>query len=750
MFCRQCQQTWPYNKSQSCIRCGDTCGFEAYDLLGPTEAQIVGETRPPQLSFAKAIEKAIRTERHMIGEAGTGTGKSLAALLPAVLSGKRVVVSTATIALQAQYYEKDLPFLLAQLADHGVQFSYALAKGRSNYLCEMLYRNLALPDKKGHVALQVPDWLREWEKETVTGDRAEHPRTCPYEIWVKIDAEECPGSKYCSISRECRFVRMRAQLGCAQVVVANHAITGFDIRLGRGVLLPKYSILLLDEAHKAQDAFGNAFTETLTEKRIERLCDDIDQSGVLSTKTFERWNGKIHGRERVEHKIMNHLINLRGANRALFGKFVQSNKSRVPIKTEDIAQEIGEIQTEISALNWYFPCLGHYETSTFPAGVEERLRYFFGAAGDKMDNVDARAFRFVSKLQRLQGTLKYLGEDGGSGDLLFVEFPTKSTKSKLISKRPINIGPILAAQLFPYRQVIAYSATVTVSKSFESIQRDLGFDPAQTDTHIESSPFDYANRAMLYLTKNIPVHPSKDKGIVMGSAAYDAALAVYFEEMSKEMYRLCTQSGGHAFALFTNEKEMLEVVGRFRGLMSPNEFSVIVQGEVSPNQAEREFRSSKRPVLFALKSFWEGVSIEGEQLRMVMIAKVPFPSREDLLYQALRAEYEKKHGAGYAAFMKLDVPRMVMEVVQAAGRLLRTMKDYGVVAILDRKITDEFQSRKSYAAILVRTLPFTQFCTTPGTVQKFLAQFRVMDLDSARRKEDTLCAAENVGTSSNL
>lgn len=684
----------------------------------------------------------------MVGEAGTGTGKSLAALLPAVLSGKRVVVSTATIALQAQYYEKDLPFLQAQLADHGVQFSYALAKGRSNYLCEMLYRNLVLPDKKGHVALHVPDWLREWERETTTGDRAEHSRTCPYEIWVKINAEECPGSKYCPLARECRFVRMRSLLGSAQVVVANHAITGLDIRLGRGVLLPKYSILLLDEAHKAQEAFGNAFTETLTEKRIERLCDDIDQSGVLSVETYERWNKRAHAC--AEYGMENHLAHLREANKSLFGKFTQSSKSRVPIKTEDIAQGIDDIQTEVAALNWYLPVLGHYSSLTFPAGVEERLRYFFGAASSSMDNVDARAFRFVNKLQRLQGTLKYLGEDGGSGDLLFVEFPSKSTKSKLISKRPINIGPILAAQLFPYRQVIAYSATVTVSKSFESIQRDLGFDPAQTDTHIESSPFDYANRAMLYLTKSIPVHPSKDKSVVAGSTAYDAALLVYFEEMAKEMYRLCTQSGGHAFALFTNEKEMLEVVGRFRNMMSPNEFHVIVQGEVSPNQAEREFRSSKRPVLFALKSFWEGVSIEGEQLRMVMIAKVPFPSREDLLYQALRAEYEKKHGAGYTAFMKLDVPRMVMEVVQAAGRLLRTMKDYGVVAILDRKITDEFQSRKSYAAILVRTLPFTQFCTTPGTVQKFLAQFRVMDLDSARREEDFICAAENVGTSSSL
>jgi len=747
MFCNACQRTWPYANSKTCLVCGQGCNLDSEDLLGPTPAQIVRETRPPQLSLAKAIEKALRTGNHITAEAGTGTGKSLAALIPAVLSKKRVVVSTATIALQSQYFEKDLPFLQAQLADHGVDFTYALAKGRSNYLCETLYDSLAKPDKHGKTALDVPKWFAAWARDSHTGDRAEHPFNCPPEVWLKVSAEDCPGKGYCARSKSCRFVRVRDELARAQIVVANHAITGLDIRFG-WKLLPSYDVLLMDEAHKTQDAYGNAFTETLTERRIARLISDMEESEVLDRTTEEYW--KTDSLEAAE--ASQYLDALSAQNQQLFAQFTPQERSRVLVAQEAL-EGVSGMLSSIKVVTHYLASMAKFAQGRSAPGDEvQRIRWFYGAAQTNMDNVEPRAFRFIGRLKKVAATLEYLElDDPNERSLRYVEFPSKATKSKALSKRPIDIGPILSSLLFPHRQVVAFSATITVSNSFDRIHRDLGFDPTKTDTHIESSPFDYARRAMLYLTRTVPIHPSKEKEL---KVEYKDALITYFDEMAKEMYCLCDSSGGHAFALFTNENEMNEVVTRFRAIMRAGEFHVIVQGETSPVQAEREFRSSKRPVLFALKTFWEGVSVEGDQLRLVMIAKVPFPSREDLLYQALRDQYIEKCGSGYAAFMKMDVPKMVMEVLQAAGRLLRTMDDYGVVAILDRKITEEYSKRKSYASILVNNLPFTQVCFTPGTVNKFLRQFKIMDraeekkrVEGEKEREEP-CFAESVGRNS--
>jgi ATP-dependent DNA helicase DinG len=366
-----------------------------------------------------------------------------------------------------------------------------------------------------------------------------------------------------------------------------------------------------------------------------------------------------------------------------------------------------------------------------PTALDERLRYFYGAAKDS--KADRRAFQFLNKLKRLRDTMKYIGDaaDPDQRSLRYVEYPQKPSGGKLLSKRPIDIGPILKTRLFPNRKVMAVSATITVGKSFDRFQRAMGF-PAETLTYEAVSPFDFDRRALLYLSKNVRLHPSKDKSVPPGQ--YDTTLDKYFDEMADDMYALCNKSNGHAFALFTSTTEMNSVFTKFMMKMQVNQFTLVQQGQYSPAQAERKFRESKNPVLFGLKSFWEGISIEGDQLRLVMIAKVPFPQRDDLLHEELKKQLEEQLGSGYRAFMELDVTQMVMETKQAAGRLLRTMNDYGVVAILDRKISEEWKTaRNSYAKILVHDLPFTQVTSDLAFVSKFLQQFQMKDRGDAKK-----------------
>lgn len=728
MLCTRCKTIWPYAKAKACLTCGSPCRLTADDLLGPTAVQIVKETRPSQVEFAKAVEKGIINSRHVTAEAGTGTGKSFAALLPPILAGKRIVVSSATIALQSQYMDKDLPFLQDALKPHGVSFDFALAKGRSNYLCPLQYNLLTKPGKDGKKKLDVPAWLDKWVQETHTGDRSEHRFPCPPEIWVRIDAQDCLGEDYCPMRNDCQFLHVRSLMKKANVIVANHAIVGFDIRFGLNRLLPPYDLLLLDEAHKAQEYFGNAFTETLTEKRLGHLISDIDESGVLTGKVADEW-----GADKGEaHIARDSLLDLGQLNEKLFKKFTRGTQSKVAIDALQV-DEMNEMCHRAEKITYYLASLARMINNVVPQDFAERKRYFFGAAKDRQ--ADERAFRFIGKLERLTSTLAYIGtDDPNQRSLRYIEYPVKSTGGKVIAKRPIDIGPILKDKLFPNRQVIASSATITVSNSFTRFQQDMGFDPAQTDTYIAVSPFDFDRRALLYLSKVVRVHPDKDKTLQPGG--YDAALEEYYETMADEMYALCNRSNGHAFALFTSGNEMDIVAQKFMLKMKPDEFTIIVQGNVSPAEAERQFRSGKNPVLFGLKSFWEGISIEGDQLRLVMIAKVPFPPRDDLLHQEVKKQFEEKYGSGYRAFLELDVSKMVMETKQAAGRLLRTMKDYGVVAILDRKITNEWKSTKrTYAKILVNDLPFTQVTYDLNFVSKFLQQFQVADKGKAKEQK---------------
>ena len=709
MLCTQCQTFFPYKKDPRCITCGSTMRITSDDLLGPTDARIVSEIRPPQVEFAKVIEKGINTGRHVTAEAGTGTGKSFAAILPPLLARKRIVISTATVKLQSQYVQKDLPFLQQQLAPHGYDFEFALAKGKSHYFCPARLEEYAKSNT-------VPKTFKKWVEETRTGDKEELEKIPKF--WWRVSAEECIGARFCSVARKmgCPYIQVKNQASRANVIVANHALVGFNLRFG-GNLLPQHDVLLLDEAHKAKEYISNAFAQSLSERTIPSMLNSIDQADLLKHSKLLKRNWNINGLD-VAKQAADDMDKL---NEEMFGKFPkQSRDSQRKFSVDKIEDLANDLELAVDNLLSYLYSLH----KTHPTGVTrgDKKNFFLDA---ERGDAHPTAIKFVQDLDRLASNIRSLHtEEENERCVRYIEFPRTSKQSRKLCRKPIDIAPEMQTRLFPTHQVVASSATITIGDSFQHFHHDLGFDPEHTDTYMAVSPFDYDRRALLYLTKNVPHHPNRNRDVDEGDK--EKALEDYYDRMAEEVCDLVEMSAGHAFVLFSNRAEMDEVAARVQAEVS---YPVIAQSDdTTPAEAERRFRSSRNPILFGLKSFWEGVSIEGDQLRLVIIAKVPFPHKSDLVYQELRAEAEKRLGSGYKAFMALDVPHMIMDVKQAAGRLLRNMDDYGVVALLDRKVTEEWSGRKTtYAKMLVRDLPFTQVTSSHDFTNRFLRQFKMKD-----------------------
>lgn len=710
MYCNTCKKFEPYHKAERCVVCGQKTQLTSDDLLGDTPVRIVDEFRPAQVEFAQAVERALRDGRNVTAEAGTGTGKSFAVLLPAILANKHAVVSTAVIKLQSQYMLKDLPFLRDKLAPLGFEVSFAVAKGKSNYLCPLLMEAY----KEG----SIPSTFKQWAAESRYCDK-EELASVPF-FWHKMSAADCIGSQYCRIVREkkqCGFVAAKAKAARAQVIVANHAVVGFNLRFGRK-LLPDHNLLILDEAHKAQENFQKAFTQSISERFVPMVLDELDQAALMSASNLEAM-----GYERNLDEAFEGVKRMEEHNKDLFDSIDLSEKAVRVLDPESLKDTIVALRKAIGKVTHFLCTLYEGYDPSHPRND----RYFFVAAAE--GKALETAVPFLNKLQRLHETLRAIVDDDQEGVLCFAELTKK--KTKLLKQQPIDVAPYLERLLFPNFGVVATSATITVNDKFDKIHRDLGFTPEHTDTYTCLSPFDYERRALLYLSKNVPLHPSKDKTIPYGDqAAKDIALDKYYDAMADEIVTLTNASSGHAFALFTNGYEMRQIAER---VQTQTSCPIIVQSELlSPAAAERQFLSSKNPILFGLKSFWEGVSIEGDQLRQVIIAKAPFPTPDDLVHKAKREKAEKEYGSGFKAFMNLDVPAMIFEMKQAVGRLLRRMDDYGVVAILDRKIANECQNKRAYAYKLICDLPFPNATFNADVVDKFLKHFQMVDRAKSR------------------
>jgi ATP-dependent DNA helicase DinG len=632
---------------------------EVFGPGGLLEKCMIGgyEHRQGQLEMAEMVDDAFETRHHAIVEAGTGTGKTLAYLIPAICSGRRVVISTATKSLQEQLYQKDIPFLQKHFAPN---LRVAVMKGRANFLCRAKLHQLAdQPMLKGMEEVDAFRQIRDWSKLTETGDRAELSfLPDDSELWSRMDArgDTCTGKK-CPEFEQCFITAMHQRAKEADLIIVNHHLFFADLALKQddfGSILPEYSAVVFDEAHEMEDVASDYFGREVSNYRFEELARDADQALrllKLGTPALLRRTQRI--RER---------------SRAFFEKF-PARDGRFPFAREERAAFLEQNREACEDLN---DALKALETQL--AGLTQKP--------EELLRIARRSFE-------LRQELAFLLE---SNERNFVYWFERRNKGVFLAATPIDVSQILREKLFEaFDTVILTSATLTVEGRFEYIRQRLGLDHAKE----RGLPpeFDYPEQALFYLPRAMP--DVRNPGFA-GAAA-------------DEIVKLLEASQGRAFCLFTSYSQMNELFERVRSRVS---FPVLLQGTAPRSALLERFKNTEGAVLFATASFWQGVDVPGAQLSCVIVDRLPFAVPSDPI---VAARVKALQEDGRNAFAEFQVPQAVLALKQGFGRLIRTRTDRGVLALLDTRI-----QRMPYGKIFLESLPKYGMTQNLADVGRFL------------------------------
>lgn len=600
------------------------------------------EFRRSQQEMAELVEEAFAKRRHALIEAGTGTGKTLAYLIPAIRSGRRVVISTATKSLQEQLFQKDVPFLRKYFAP---ELKAALMKGRNNFLCRQKVNLMEVqPVLRG---MGEVDWfgrIREWAKLTETGDRAELgflPDDA--ELWNRIDArrETCTGQKCPEFSR-CFLTLMHQRAHEADLIIVNHHLFFADLALRQddfGSILPEYSAVIFDEAHEIEDVASEYFGRQISSYRFEELARDAEQTLRLSkitSATTRRPLAQIRERSRTFFEAFPEREGRFPFELADRANFVEQNREAY----DGLAAALKRLETELAAL---------------PSKTEEVM------------NVTRRG-------AELRRELVFLLESAGKEYVYWFE---RRGRGVFLAATPIDVSDILRERLFEqFDTVVLTSATLAVGGRFDYLRQRLGLAPSSERALPQE--FDFRSQALLYIPKTLP----------------DVRHAAFAARAAEEIASILNITRGRAFCLFTSYAQMREVHERVSGMVA---FPLLLQGTSPRSVLLERFRSTPGAVLMATASFWQGVDVPGAQLSCVIIDRLPFAVPSDPVVAArVRAIQED----GRNAFAEYQVPQAVLSLKQGFGRLIRSRNDRGVLAILDNRI-----ERMQYGRIFLESLP---------------------------------------------
>lgn len=597
--------------------------------------------RPQQAEMAESVMQAIDQGDNLVAEAGTGTGKTFAYLVPALLSRKKVLISTGTRNLQDQLYLRDLPRVIEAMANPA---KTALLKGRSNYLCTHRLDN-ALQDARGH-AKEMLGWLlkvRDWSHVTERGDIAELP-DIPEDagIWplVTSTTDNCLGQD-CTAWSKCHLVEARRRAQEADIVVINHHLLCADFAIkdsGFGELLPGADVFIIDEAHQLPEVASNFFGSSLSTRQMLELVQD-------TTTEYHREAGDLP-------KLLDQLEKVKKAARDL--RLAFGNKQR-----RGAWQEIEQDAAIQSAID------------TAEVGLEHlhgMLKAIEGR-GKGLDSCLARAEAMVQQLKALR--------EPAEAETVIRWFEVFGQSLRLNST-PLDVANLFSGQMSRHQASwIFTSATLAVGDSFEHFQRQLGIFDARTGQW--QSPFDYPHQALWYVPRDMP-QPS-DRG--------------YIQAVMRQALPLIEASGGRAFLLFTSYRALNEAADWLE--QEGIEYPLLVQGDAPKAELLRKFVEQGNAVLLGTASFWEGVDVRGEALSLVVIDKLPFASPGDPVLQA-RLDAIKSRGGN--PFMHYQVPQAAIALKQGAGRLIRDVTDRGVLVLCDPRLL-----KKSYGYTFLEAMP---------------------------------------------
>ncbi len=616
------------------------------------------EFRAGQLKMAEAVMSAFDEKRHLIVEAGTGTGKTLAYMVPAIAAAlgkkQRVVVSTGTKNLQEQLMEKDLPFLQKIMPK---KFKAAYMKGRANYAC--LYRIKKAENQPILDGLDQKDYfdeVAEWSQESKTGDRAELidlPENLPF--WSRINAKSdtCIGQK-CPDFDACFVTRMRQKAEDADVVIVNHHLFFADLNVRGnqyGRVLPDYGAVIFDEAHLIEDVAADYFGFQISNFQLEELARDADALPITDAI--------------IVKDISKHAARIIQFADQFWARFNEGRgkEGRFPLVPNSFAQETRAGEIEPTALGE-----AYFKLDEVLARLETAVDVF----SEKI----AEAESLVRRVRQARFDLEFVVSQAERHYVYWLE---RRGRGIFLRSSPIDVSDLLHEKLFDKVETcVMTSATLSSNGKFDFIRQRLGLDEADTETLLAPSSFDYEKQAIIYLPKVMP----------------DPRSPEFIQLAAGEVEKVIRVTEGRAFVLSTSLYSMNAL---YELVSSRVDFPCFVQGSMSKAGLLDKFRETPNAVLFATASFWQGVDVRGEQLSCVIIDKLPFAVPSDPLVAARTRFIDEQGGK---SFFEYSVPNAIISLKQGIGRLIRSSTDKGVIALLDSRLRT-----KSYGREFLNSLP---------------------------------------------
>jgi ATP-dependent DNA helicase DinG len=622
------------------------------EILGPggllARALPAYEPRPTQVEMAERVEEALRSRRPLLVEAGTGTGKTLAYLVPAILSGMKVVISTGTKNLQEQIFRKDVPLLAAELPN---AFSAACMKGISNYLCKRRFKEHDAHQQAAGVYSSALDAIRAWAGETESGDRAELP-DLPDDspVWREVSstAETRLGTR-CPHFESCFVTRARRKAQAADLVIVNHHLFFADLALRsawpEARLLPTYEAVIFDEAHQLEDVATDYFGVGVSSLRLMALVRD----GLRAVSQNNAPDAVAATLDHADKRA-----------RTLFDG-LRKRLERAERSVVDESTWKGEPEKDAHALD---------------DALDELANALEAADGRELADGGDEAEALAHRASAIRSDLALLVEGAQRHSSKHVFWAETRGRAVLLHASPIDVSDILREKLLGSVDAAVFtSATLTAGGSFEFVRARLGLESAMESRH--QSPFDFARQSLLYLPTDLP----------------EPGAPAFAEAAAERMRELVEITDGRAFLLFTSHRQMQRVHELLaHRLKQP----VLLQGDKPKHLLVEEFKRTPGAVLFATASFWEGVDVVGEALSLVVIDKLPFSPPDDPLVSARSRRLEEE---GRDPFSTYHVPRAALQLAQGFGRLIRHREDRGIVALLDKRASTKGYGRRVLASL---------------------------------------------------
>lgn len=663
------------------------------------------EYREEQEEMAQYIQDAINEDRKIIVEAGTGTGKTLAYLIPsikwAVTNKKKVIIATNTINLQEQLLLKDIPLAKSIIKD---EFSYVLVKGRNNYVCKRLFNELALGksidiETFSMEAREQIEYILKWGNKTKTGDKAELPFEVYPDVWelVQSTTELCLGKK-CPYRKECFYMKTRMEKMEADILISNHHVFFADLNVraetdfdSEYLILPRYDMVIFDEAHNVESVARSYFSVEVSKISFTRLLNRIYQK---KNKRKKEKSALIRVEDTIDEK------DLEDGQQYIY--LLNTLKEEISI-LQNIGDEYFDEIRKIYETNTEAPIkksLNNFEMtkSRFLENLREKKDIFqskladflnlmmsFNNVIDEEKDKNPEVINFNNHLKMFKAyidSFKFINSFEDDNYIYWLDINSKRT-NVILTATPLNIAQKLSTVLFDNLDRLVFaSATIVVNGNFDYFKKSLGLDEEDCIEAIIKSPFDYDEQMSVYIPSDIQDSEN---------------INAFVSDASKFILNILLKTNGKAFILFTSYTMLNQIYYSISKKLKDKGFEVFLHGDKPRSQIIKEFKEAENPILFGTTSFWEGVDVQGENLSNVIITKLPFLVPTDPVVSAISKKIEEDGGN---SFMDFQLPEAIIKFKQGVGRLIRKKTDSGNIFILDNRIL-----KKRYGSLFINALP---------------------------------------------